>query len=122
MECKDCPQLWTCAMVCFEMECDNRTSKQKEQNNMANNNNTNTPASSNAQNNTLMSKTTAAKAKELATKVKDVALKHVNGAKDWAKAHPKHAAGFGVVLGALLLWKLKGSSNKKGGNGKANSK
>lgn len=121
MECKDCPQLWTCAMVCFEVECNNKTSKQKEQNNMANNN-TNTTASSNAQNNAAVSKTTTTKAKELATKVKDVALKHVNGAKDWAKAHPKHAAGFGVVLGALLLWKLKGSSNKKGGNSKANSK
>lgn len=76
-----------------------------------NNTNTNsTPA--------INTKDIYAKTKELAVKAKDVAMKHVNGAKTWAKAHPKHAAGFGVVLGAILLWKMKG---KKGDKGNANN-
>lgn len=112
MQCSECPHLWTCAMVCFEVDCRNKTSnKEKENTTMSNNTNTNnTPATT--------TNTTFEKAKELAVKVKDVTMMHVNGAKNWAKAHPKHAAGFGVVIGALLLWKLKG--DKSNGKGKGN--
>lgn len=82
---------------------------------MSENKNTNTTPNTPA----INTKDISAKAKELAVKAKDVAVKHVNGAKAWAKAHPKHATAFGVVLGALLLWKMKG---KKGNKGSTNSK